>query len=148
MSGGGALIQRTASQSACVEAQSPELLTAVFGMFLRQPFDEKVKPSFAALRADASAPARPVLDQPREADQPDDLLIRCVFDQAARGPILVQPPKGATTFQDFEELSLIEVVIPDIRRTLICWHGIDYTPTLNPHFTELVLSSLFPPLEQ
>ena len=127
------MIQRTASQSACVEAQSPELLTAVFRMLLRQPLDQKIQSPLAALRADAAAPARPLPDQPREADQPDDFLVRGVLDQAARGPILIQPSEFVAAFQDFTELGFVNIVIPEVGDARGGFHKSCYSTTrVNP----------------
>src|SRR3990170_603025 len=96
-------------------------------MFFRQPLHQKVKPALAAFGADAPAPARPVLDQFWETDQADDLLVRRVFQQAAGGPILIQPSEGATAFQDFAEAGFVEVVIPDVRQAIHGLHEMDYT---------------------
>ena len=44
-------------------------------MFLRQPFDQEIKASPAALRTDTVAPAGPVLDQAVETDETDEVAI-------------------------------------------------------------------------
>lgn len=93
-------------------------------MFFGEPLHEKIESAHAALGADASAPTGPVFHQFFIADQSYDFVIRGVFEQAARGPILIQPSLGEATVQDFLELVLVEIVIPQVRGSLCLHRGI------------------------
>jgi len=89
-------------------------------MFFGEPSDEKIEPAHAALRADASPPAGPVLDKFFVTDQMDDFVIRSIFQQATHCPILIEPSLCAAAFEDLAELVPVEVIIPDVGKTL-CW---------------------------
>src|SRR5438876_6323847 len=83
---------------------------------LGQPPHQEVEPAAPALRTHEWPPPRPVRDEPPEAEEPDDLRIRRVFEQADRGPALVQPPERLCAVQQAPEGRLVDVVIPDVRQ--------------------------------
>jgi hypothetical protein len=94
------------------------LVTKVLGVLFRKPSHEKIKPPHTALRADASTPAGPVFHKLFISDQPNNLIIGSIFQQAARCPILVQPTLPKPTLEDLKELLPAKIIIPDIRKSL------------------------------
>ncbi len=91
-------------------------------MFFGKPLDKKVKPAHAAFRADMSAPAGPVFHKSFITDQMNDLIVGSIFQQTTRRPVLIQPPFCETAFKDFAELTLVEIVIPNVRKALCSLH--------------------------
>lgn len=81
-------------------------------MFLGNPLHEKIEAAHPTLRTDASAPLRPVLHKFFITDQPNDLIVRGIFQQAARRPILIQSSLCKATVEDFLKLFLVEIIIP------------------------------------
>lgn len=91
-------------------------------MFFGKPLDEKIEPAHAALGANFSAPARPVLHESFIPDQADNFIIRSVLQHAPRCPILIQASLHEATVEDFVELSGVEVVIPQVWESLCFLH--------------------------
>ena len=80
-----------------------------------QPGYKKIKATPAAYRTDMPTLFWPTLDQALETKQVDNFRVRGIFQQTDGSPIAIQSTNGIFTIKQGAELSLIKIIVPDIR---------------------------------
>ena len=81
---------------------------------LRQPLDQKIEPASPTLRTNALPPAHPIPHQRWKSEQPHDLGIGGIIEEADSSPVPIEPANRQLSCKQFTELGLIDVIIPNI----------------------------------
>ena len=79
-----------------------------------QPANEKIEAAPSRMRTNSPPPARPSGDQLAKAEEPHDLLVRGMLEQASGRPVAIQTTDARFSPEKRLELIGIELVVPEV----------------------------------